>query len=190
MIHQRAGLPIPRTIYYAGSDRQLLRSQVSHLGGFPILIKIPGYSRGIGVIRVDTLPALFSLMDYLTAIGVSPSLSTFVADAVHWRLTVVGDRVVSAYKNVLETDDFRTYASDSPDDYFEMVPPQMEELAVKAVQLLRVQFGGVDLLAHSSGRLYFLEANFPAYFANAQRVAGHDISGAILDCLLGKANRR
>ena len=88
IIHQRAGLPIPRTIYCANADRRLLQMYAKQLGWFPLLAKVSGYSRGIGVIRIDTLSGLYSVIDYLIAIGANPALCAFVPDAIHWRLTV------------------------------------------------------------------------------------------------------
>ncbi len=114
MLFQRAGLDIPLTFYCPTPDRGLLSGYVDRLGGFPVVVKMLGYSRGIGVIRVDSLPALYSVMDFATAEGKTPQLMAYVDEAVHWRLTVVGDRVASAYRNTQEIDDFRTYASDEP----------------------------------------------------------------------------
>ena len=59
-------------------------------------------------------------------------------------------------------------------------------LAVSAVQAIRRELGGVDILEHPSGRLYLLEANFPCYFPQAQVVAGIDVAGAMVDHLLTK----
>jgi glutathione synthase/RimK-type ligase-like ATP-grasp enzyme len=88
---------------------------------------------------------------------------------------------------VIRADDFRTCGSDDPHDYTQDIGQAMIDHAVRAAQALRVEFAGVDILEHPTGRLYFLEANFPAYFANAQKIGGHDIAGAIVDHLLNKA---
>jgi len=187
LIVQRAGLATPRGVFCPVADRELLRSYVIRLGGFPIIVKVPGHSCGVGTMRVDSFPSLISLVDLLVARNLLPELHAYVPDAIHWRLTVVGRRVVSAYKNALRPDDFRTRISEDPRDYHSEVGPGLVRFAVRAVEALRVEFGGVDVLEHASGRLYFLEANFPAYFANAQQRGGHDIAGAIIEHLLTKA---
>jgi glutathione synthase/RimK-type ligase-like ATP-grasp enzyme len=69
------------------------------------------------------------------------------------------------------------------------VRPALEDAAVRAVHALRVEHGGVDLLEHPSGRLYLLEANFPCYYPQAQRIGGIDVAGAMVDYLLEKAVR-
>ncbi len=187
LLHERVGLPLPRNFPCHTKDRTVLRSYVERLGGLPVVVKVMGGSRGIGVMTATTLPALFSLVDYLFNLGVTPYLMAYVGDAVHWRVVVVGDRAVAAYRNTTDEDDFRTYAGSSLADYFAEVRPDLAALSVRAVQGIRRETGGVDLLEHPSGRLYLLEANFPCYFPQAQLVAGIDIAGMMVDHLIAKS---
>jgi hypothetical protein len=186
---QREGLPIPRTIYCATTDRTLLRDFVEQLGGFPIVLKVPGFESGLGVMRVDAFPTLFSFVDFALHQGFIPMLMAYIPEAIHWRLIVLGDRVVASYQNIQEEDDFRTYAPATPEHYMKEPPPEMTRIAVQAVSCRGSEFGGVDLLQHASGRCYLLEANFPCYFPQAQEVAGVDIAGLMIDYLLAKARR-
>jgi hypothetical protein len=188
ILHQRAGVPVPRTIYCATRDRARLAGYVDRLGGLPIVVKLLGFSGGLGVMVVDTLPSFYSLIDYLVGNGSMPLLCAYVDDAVHWRAVVVGDRMVASYQNRPEHDDFRTYASTDVEDYTAPPPPGLEDVAVRAVRALRIETGGVDVLEHPSGRLYVLEANFPCYFPQAQLVAGVDVAGTMVDHLIAKAS--
>lgn len=187
--HQRMGVPIPRTFFCTTADRSILRSYVERLGGFPVVVKLQGYSGGLGVIRSDSWESLFPLIEYLVHQGSAPLLCSYVPDAVHWRVVVVGDQAIASYRNTKELDDFRTYAGTDLVDYPEEVPKRLGELAVRATSVLRRELGGVDILEHASGRLYVLEANFPCYFAQAQLVRGTDIAGVIVEHLLCKAAR-
>jgi hypothetical protein len=189
LLFQRHGLSIPRTIFCQTSDRKVLTHYATRLGGLPLVFKIPGFSTGIGVGRVDTLAGLYSFVDLALALGRTPLLQAYVDDAVHWRLIVVGDEVVASYRNVIREDDFRTSASRESEDYSATPSDGLKQLGVTATRVLGYELGGVDVLEHSSGRGYLLEANFPCYFAQAQDVAGVDISGAMLDHLLAKADR-
>jgi hypothetical protein len=186
---QRAGLPIPRTVVCQTADRELLQRHVQRLGGLPIVFKVPGYQTGVGVGRVDSLPALFSFVDFALAMGRNPLLASYIPDAVHWRAVVVGDRVVATYRNVNATDDFRSHATREAADYEARPPEGLSEIAIGSTRVTKVEFGGVDVLEHTSGRLYLLECNFPCYFAQAQDVAGADIAGAMVDHLLAKAEK-
>lgn len=186
---QHAGLPIPRTLPAFTSDPTALAGYARRLGGFPLVFKFPGRSRGRGVGRVDSLASLVSLVERAGAGGGSPWLMAYVPEAVHWRLVVVGDRVVASYRNATLQNDFRSAATRDPADYAAAPPEGMTALAVRATQVLRLELGGVDVLEHPpTGRLYLLECNFPCYFAQAQDVAGVDVSGAMVDHLLGKAD--
>lgn len=185
--HERAGVPVPPTVYGSTLDREVLRGHVARLGGLPVVVKLLGGSGGLGVIKVDAWPTLFSVVEYALSLGNQPLLQAFVPDAVHWRCVVVGDRVVAAYTNLPVTDDFRTVGCTDPDDVRDP-PPGMAEVAVRAVAALELEHGGVDVLVGGDGRQYVLEANFPCYFPHAQLVSGVDVAGAMIDHLLRKAS--
>ena len=125
--------------------------------------------------------------NHLLARGEVPLLCAYVPDAVHWRVVVVGDRAVAAYANPVAADDSRSFGSSDPADFIAASTPRLAALAVAVVRALRVEFGGVDIFVHESGRLFRLEANFPCYFALAETVAGIPVAGAMIDHLLAEA---
>ncbi len=188
-LFERAGVPTPRAVYCHTSDRARLRGYAEYLGGFPLIAKFAGGSGGVNVVLIESLQGLFSLMDHAHYNGRTPYLTAYVPDAEHWRMVVVGDSVVAAYRNQTQTDDFRTYDAERAEDYLFPKDPAMAASAVAAVQVLQVELGGVDILLHPSGRHYVLEANFPCYFATAQLTGGFDIAGAIVKLLRKKATR-
>lgn len=189
VLFQRAGLSIPRSIYCITTDRRRLAEYVQRLDGFPIVMKVGGYSGGLGVIIIESQRSMNSMIDYALAKGTMPVLMPFIDDATHWRAVVVGDRVVASYRNVTDPGDFRTSATDDVDDYHAAPPAEALEMAVTATKTLRVDTAGVDILEHPSGKLFVLEANFPCYFAQAQQVAGVDVAGAMVDHLISKSQR-
>mgnify|MGYP002623542211 FL=1 len=186
---ERSGVPVPRTLPCTTTDRSRLRRYVEFLGGLPVVVKVLGGEGGVGVLRADSLPALFSLVDFLVAEGRLPHLLAYVADAVHWRVIVVGGATPVAYENPVARDDFRSVATADPSKVTEDVAADLSEVALRAAASLRTELAGVDVLRHPSGRLYVLEANSPCYFAHAQRIAGTDVAGCMLDHLLAKRRR-
>lgn len=179
LLLERAGVPIPRTVYLPASDPTGLAAQVAWLGGFPVVVKILGGSGGVGVMRVDSLPALASLLDVVRG----PILCAYVGDAVHWRVFVVGDVVVGGYRNEPGPDGFRTVPRDGDT---EPVPRIVGEVARAATRATRSGLGGVDVLLHASGRPYVLEVNCPCYFGHARA----DVAEAIVGLLGQKAAAR
>ena len=187
LVFERSGIPVPRTIFCHTTDRKTLRAYAERLGGFPLIVKATGFSSGMGVVRVDSMESFFSVIDLCLTLGRTPNLMAYVPDATHWRMVVVGDRVVASYRNTVDEDDFRTHARRVDEDYHADPPAGMAEIAARAPAAQRLEMGGVDLLHHGpSERTYVLESNFPCYFAQAQDVIGVDTAGAMLDHLLAK----
>jgi len=182
---QRAGLPIPTTVYCGSADRELLKGWIVRLGGFPLLAKMGGQA-GVGVVMLDSYPALCSFVDYAIANNRYPTLTAYIKDAVLWRVVVVGERAVAAYTCRAEPDDFRAYIPEGVESFTTDPPPRLATLAVEAVRALHLELGGVDILARDDAA-YVLEANFPFSFQRAQLTYGFDIAAAIVDHLLRKA---
>jgi hypothetical protein len=187
LLFAQAGLSVPLSLPVVSAEPDVLARAVAAVGGLPAIVKLFGHEGGTGVMRADSLEGLVSLADFLLAEGRQPWLCAYIAGAVHWRAVVVGERMVASYRNPVRPGDFRSFGSDDPADVLVTPPPGLAPLAVAAVKALRLTFGGVDVLAHSSGRLYLLEANFPCYFAHAQVIAGIDIAGAMLEHLARRA---
>ena len=149
------------------------------------MVKFNGGEGGVGTLRVDSLAALFSLVDHARSQGLSPALIQYLPDTVHWRVIVVGDRAVASYPNPVPPDDFRSRAPSDPAAYRAPPPPKLAALAVAATHTLGARFGGVDLLYRAEDdQAWILEVNTPCYFAHAQEEGGVDVAGAMLDALL------
>lgn len=186
LLFEATGIPIPRSFYLNQGNREVLDYYVSQLGGFPVILKVIGSSRGIGVMKFDNKDSFYSVVDYVLSSGQLPVLSAFIDNAIHWRCTVVGKKVVAAYFNPVEADDFRTFGSTNKQDIFTDIDPELEATAVQATNVLGIEFGGVDILQHDSGRYYVLECNFPCYYAHAQEHGGIDVAEAMVEFLLQK----
>ncbi len=184
LLFEYNNLPTIKTIYSLTTNKERLREYVAYLGGFPVVIKILGGSNGRGVIRVDSTAALFSTVDYLTFIGRQAYLMAYI-EHIAYRHIVLGDRVVAAYVKKSADDDFRAQTGfvipDMP------VPDNMKELAVKATQLIQLEFGGVDILVNKKLEMYVTEVNFPCTFFRAEEATGVDIAGLMVDYLLDKS---
>jgi glutathione synthase/RimK-type ligase-like ATP-grasp enzyme len=72
-------------------------------------------------------------------------------------------------------DDFRTSASQSPGDYFADVPERLQEMAVKAVRTVRLEFGGVDVLEHPTFSELMTRMGDEARFQGVNSALGSEI---------------
>jgi hypothetical protein len=180
----KAGLKVPRTVFNLVKDRDLLMRAVEAVGGFPVVLKVPGGEGGAGVIRVESREALFPLADYLPS---STILTEYFEHTLAYRLVVVGDEVVATEARVPGGGDFRTNSRGSAEVGAVAPPAEAVTLALQAAALTGVEFGGADVLSSASGELVVAEFNFPCYFPDTQRVTGVDIAGHMLDWLIAKA---
>jgi len=187
IFHQKAGLPIPKTINHLTRDRAQLKQYVEHLGGFPIVLKVLGGSHGVGVIQVDSLPALYSLIDYLPLASGNIIMRQFIKTNSHARLIVLGDKVIDSIKYNAPADDFRTNTGDSPAVEPYDYPADIKKLAAQSVKVLGVEFGGVDIMINDQDHPFITEVNFPCNFARSQHATGTNIAGLIVDHLMAKS---
>ena len=132
LLAESAGIPLPKTFYLASSAPTLLKKHVDRLGGFPVVVKVLGRSGGIGVMLAESMPSLRSLADFSIAQGQNPLLCQYIPNAVHWRLIVLGDRVIASYRNKQVADDFRSAGSISREDFDAQPPAAAIAAAVRA----------------------------------------------------------
>ena len=181
LLVEAAGVPIPATVYIASGDTAQLRAHAAKLGGFPLVVKVLGKSSGIGVMLAESMRSLKPMIDFLLSQGHNPLLCQFIPDALHWRIIVLGGRVIASYRNKRVTDDFRSAGPTDRADFDAQPPRQVAEIAIRATQASGLEFAGVDVLEDPAGGVWFLEANFPCYYPHAQVHAGVDIAGALVD---------
>lgn len=184
------GLPIIPTILDLPGDHELLKKQVEHLGGYPIIIKAQGGSHGVGVMRFDSQESLFSTSDYLRTQNDSTyALRKYIDFSAQARLIVVGDKVVESLNYTPPAGDFRSNIGHNPIAEPRKFPPKIEAAAVKATRVLGLEFAGVDILIDKNGKdFYIAEANFPCNFSRPQTITGTDIAGAMVDHLIYKSD--
>lgn len=179
-----AGVSAPRSVWVGSPDPERLDAAVEALGGYPLIVKVPGGAGGVGVMRAEARGALVALVEFLREHGHSVQLRAWVEPRTVWRVIVVGDRAVAAYENPLRVADFRSYASEDPAAYTATPEPELAALAVNAAHAVGTTLAGVDVVEHPSGRLYVLECNFPLYFGHAEETGGISVAGPMVDWLM------
>jgi len=190
LIHEKANLPIIPTIYCLTNDKEHLQKEVDYLGGFPVIIKAQGGQNGRGVIKIDSIDSLKSILDYLLLKNDSYVLRKFIKHKEQIRLIVVGDKVV-AYHTNLATKDFRSNASiENRQRIVKNYSQEIYDIGVIAINSCGFEFGAVDILIEEdSQKPYLAEVNMPAFFPRTQELTNIDISGQMLDYLIQKSEK-
>jgi hypothetical protein len=167
LIHTKHNIAQPKTIFHNNTiDRELLKGYVNYLNGFPLVIKMYGKSRGIGLIKVDSWQALISAVDYLHDLKKKFILREFIRSDHVIRLMVLGQEVIASWFTPLMDDDFRNVSDESlsaltKEKIDKKYAQEIENLAVAAVHMCGLEFGAVDIILDEKDNAYVLEVNFP-----------------------------
>jgi len=189
IVHERNGLTAPKTIHRLTSDRDLLARYVEFLGGFPIVLKAAGGTRGSGTMIVDTMPSLLSIADYLVTLGREFILRQYIPAAEIVRCTVLGSRVIATNTKPVPASDFRSNIRGG-EIRAATCSHATHTLAVDAARTCNLEFAGVDILIAKDGQPFLLETNSPCDFITSQRALGIAIAERMVDHLIAKATSR
>ncbi|HPS40444.1 MAG TPA: hypothetical protein PLQ50_00350 [Candidatus Woesebacteria bacterium] len=187
IIHQKNNIPIPKTIFALSADRSTLVKNVKHLGGFPIILKAVGGSHGVGVVKIDSLDSLFSVVDLLMKSDQTFILRSFIKTTLSARLIVIGNQVVDSIEYSAPEGDFRSNEGSNPKVAIKKYSQDVENIAIKATQLLGLDFSGVDIIFDEANNPYLTEVNFPCFFPRAENISKTAISEMMLQFLLNKS---
>jgi len=188
LIHNRHNILQPKTIFNLTIDRKLLKTYVEFLGGFPLIIKSAGSTRGIGTIKIDSWQNLISTVDYMINLPDQFIMREFIKAKTGSRMIVLGNEVIAAADFEMNENDFRNAAVLSQVKYLKReYSDEVKSVAVQATHLANTQLAGVDFLEDSDGNFYLLEVNFPTGYNSLIDVCGVDIPFKMVEYLKLKA---
>lgn len=188
ILNQYRGVQMIPTKVVLSSDKNYLDNLVEELGGYPIIIKAPNCSHGVGVIKVESHETLYSVVGFITAQGIDITLKKYIEADGHYRVVVLDNKVLSTIKYRKPEKDFRTNVGE-PEVFPVNLSQEGMDVALDAVskQDLQTNFGGVDLIWSEKDQLFYvMEVNFPCFFPRNEMVDDVSISSEIIKYLLDK----
>lgn len=188
---EKAGIRMPRTWFSPMTYENIGYTDVSFLDGvekclgYPMVVKECCGSFGQQVYlcqnREDTLRYLGRNVIFQEYIP-----SSFGRDI---RLQVVGDKVITAMYRYSENGDFRANISNGG----KMKPyewtKEQEELAVKSVKAIGLDFAGVDILFGEEEEPVVCEVNSNAHFKNIYDCTGVNTADFIMEYIKNEVER-
>lgn len=170
------GIPVPRTLIVR--KLEFLDEGIETVGGYPVIIKSPFGSYGVGVAIVESRRSLYSSLDMVWKTTASSIIliQEYVAEAegVDFRAYVIGDRVVASMQRKATKGDFRSNLHYGGEAVKVKLTAEEQHLAVRATQALGLDVGGVDLLRTKNGPVV-MEVNANPGFEGLMKVTGVDI---------------
>lgn len=180
---EKQNIPVPRTVYQGTSNRLLLNKYIDHLGGFPVVLKNYGGVSGVGVIKVESYPTLYSLADYFSSKKEAFQIKEFIPSSTCERVTVLGDEVLYTISRPVKENDFRSDGYSDRTRKIELTP-ELKKIAVSAAHAANLNFAGIDLIVDErTSRPYILEVNCPHNFVQHEKITGENYSLSIVKWL-------
>ena len=185
---KQANLPTVPFLTLNSNHRPYLKKVTQLMGGFPLIIKVPGGSVGVGVIKVDSFSSFTSIIDWFLKHHHNLLIQPYIPHQRNFRLVVVGNKVIAAKANIKISEEFRLNVKDQHKE--EAIDPSsnLKRLAIKAVKVLGIETGGVDIIEAQDGQYYLTEVNFPHNFWPTQQVTKIDIAYYMVKHLLSKSS--
>ena len=183
----RHHIGIPQTTFV--SEKKDVLPAIERVGGAPVIIKLIEGTQGIGVLLAETVRAAESMIELLQSQKQNVLIQKFVAESKgkDIRAFVVGDRVVAAMRRVAQGQEFRSNVHRGGVAEAVDLPPEYEETAVRAAQILGLRVAGVDMLEANSGP-QIMEVNSSPGLEGIETCTGLDIAGAVVDYIAAQVD--
>ena len=178
---QEAGLPTPETVVCDGTVDAM--AAVRAMGD--VIVKPIFGSMGYGMVRVSDPDVAFRVVQSLEQLrAVFYVQRTIDHGGRDVRVFVVGGRTLAAIERRAPAGEWRTNVSRGGSAHAFELPPEWQQLAVRAAAAVGADYAGVDLLPSREGTVFVLEVNGIPGWQGLQHATGLDVAGAIVDHLL------
>lgn len=174
-----AGVATPRTAIIR-HPRQLPLA-LDQVGGPPVVLKLLHGSQGIGVVLLETVDAIESVLDTLWSLGQTILIQEFIAESrgQDLRVLVVGGEVLVAMRRRARAGEFRSNIHRGGTGTLVEPDPVVLDTALRAAVAVGVEVAGVDLLETRDGPKV-IEVNSSPGFQGLEAASGLDVAGAIV----------
>ncbi len=156
LVLSKEGIPVPKT--YLAKTKEALRD-ISRQIKFPAMIKLLSGSGGRGIIYVEDINALESIMSSFEILGQHIIVQEFVeSGGKDLRVLVAGDTIIGAMKRIAKNGEKRANICVGGTGERYVPGDEIKELSIKTAKALDTRLCAVDIIESSKGPVV-LEAN-------------------------------
>jgi RimK family alpha-L-glutamate ligase len=174
-----AGIPTPRTL--VTEDFETALTACREMGD--VVVKPLFGSEGKGIVRVSDEETAYRVLRawelHRYIYYIQEYLPHFQEDV---RAFVIGNKVAAAMRR--RGTSWKTNYSKGAEVAPVELSPEMETLALEAVQTIGLDYAGVDLMQAENGKTYVIEINSIPGWRGLQKVTKENIPGRIVDHVL------
>ncbi|MET1101765.1 MAG: RimK family alpha-L-glutamate ligase [Pyrodictiaceae archaeon] len=170
LLHE-AGVPVPRTLLT--EDLRVALKTLSELG--KSVIKPLTGSLGLGSFYVDSVDMGYRILNAIASLAQPIYVQEFIEKkkSRDVRVFVVGDNVVAAAYRISESS-WKTNIAQGARAEPAKITPELEELSIKVLKVLGLEYSGIDIAEDQDGNYYVLEANASPLWRGLQQATGVD----------------
>jgi ribosomal protein S6--L-glutamate ligase len=179
-------IPVPKTVVVRWS--QYVDDAVKLVGGMPVIVKTPFGSYGQGVTIVESKRGLKSTLDWKENIMYMIQEFVKYSKGQDIRVFVVGGKIVGTMMRKARKGEFRSNIELGGKSSIVEITEEEKDIALRAVQALDLDYGGVDLIRSKNGPVV-LEVNSNPGFKELEKATGVDIAGIIVEYAIEYAKR-
>jgi len=178
----RNKVPIPRTAYVRNAND--VERAIDLVGGLPVVIKVAEGTQGRGVYLRHSYREAAGLVSALLDLSHDVLIQQYIFEShgTDIRALVVGDEVVACMRRRARGREFRSnFHLNGVVESFQL-PPEYEEVALRAARVLGLNMAGVDLLESSGGPLV-LEINSSPGLEGIEMASGINVAAKVIEFL-------
>jgi len=176
---QDAGIPTPRTAVTENFEQALTAFRELK----DVVLKPLFGSEGKGMLRLSDEDLAYRTFRALELGRYVYYIQEFIPHGQDdFRAFVIGDRVVAAMRRKGST--WKSNVAQGAQVEPVTLPPEMEELSMRASRLVGTDYAGIDLLQADDGRIYVLEVNSIPGWRGLQQTTTQNIAELIVDHIL------
>jgi len=178
----RNKVPIPKTAYVRNIND--VEKAIELVGGLPVVIKVSEGTQGRGVYLRHLYKEAIGLVSALLDLDHEVLIQQYIHEShgTDIRVLVVGDKVVACMRRRARGREFRSNFHLNGTVESIDLPPEFEEVALRAARVLGLNIAGVDLLEGKNGPLV-LEINSSPGLEGIEMASGVNIAEKIIDFL-------
>ena len=179
-------IPVPETVFVNSAEG--LQEALDKLGGYPVVVKQVSGRQGKGVHLVNNHQDEQHIRGYHLDQRKGLIVQRFIPPKGRQdiRVLVIGGKTAGAMELVPEEEDFRANFHLSGKSQSKDLPPDLEEIALKAAETVGLEIAGVDIIVDQEGRISIIETNYSPGFQGLETATGLDIAGRIVDYVVKK----
>ena len=175
----RRGIGLPVTGF--ANSTKFTNDLIDLVGGAPLVIKMLEGTQGVGVVLAETDKAAESVIQAFRGLKANILVQEFIKEAKgsDIRCLVIGNKVVAAMKRESATGDFRSNIHRGGKSERIKITPEERSTAVRAMKIMGLRFGGVDLLRSNHGSVV-MEVNSSPGLGGIEKTTGKDIAMMVI----------